>query len=98
MKSYKFKGGPTFLNSGGFGPDDLMIKPIEGGRWVLVIFRWGRHFTGNKADAESDRAARKSIGQIQPVHTAANYERWRKARERGTLVTMNATEFWQKYG
>jgi len=43
----KFEGGPIQLNSGGFGPDDYLLKPIKGGRWTKVIFRWGRNFTGS---------------------------------------------------
>lgn len=40
----KFMGGPIFMNSGGQGPDDYLLKPVVGGHWVKVIFRFGRNF------------------------------------------------------
>lgn len=45
-----FKGGPTYLNSGGAGPDDYLIKPERGGRWHLVKFGFGRHYEKDGPD------------------------------------------------
>jgi hypothetical protein len=94
---YRFKGGKIFLNSGGQGPDDYMLKPTKGGRWTRVIFRWGRHWTGDKVAMESDRTAMEKILPVPHmcVQDCRAWYEWHKSR--GSLVTMNATEFWEKY-
>jgi hypothetical protein len=52
----KYEGGPVALNSGGFGPDDYLLKRVgERGGWVLVQFRWGRHFQGKELGLEAAR-------------------------------------------
>ncbi len=38
------EGGPIFMNSGGQGPDDYLLRPIGKRQWVKVIFRWGRNY------------------------------------------------------
>lgn len=43
-RGVRFEGGPVFLNSGGTGPDDYLLRPIGKSKWVLVICRWGRNF------------------------------------------------------
>ena len=100
----KFKGGAIFLNSGGRGPDDYLIKPVVGGRWTLVIFRWGRNWQGKelgiedaRAAADSDRAAMEAIFPLQRVCIPDNAARLTTMRKRGHVPTMNATEFLDKY-
>ena len=90
-----FKGGPIFLNSGGMGPDDYLIKPAKGGRWVRVIFRWGRNYDGVPEHAEADKLAAKSIFPLVHVATGDNAKRW--AGGKGTIQTMNAEEFVSKH-
>jgi len=92
-KEIKFKGGPIALNSGGFGPDDYLLKPIKGGRWTLVIFRWGRNWTGDKEAANSDRDAMKKVFPLQQICIPDNARRFARMKERGNVPTMNATEF-----
>lgn len=103
--SLKFKGGPVALNSGGQGPDDFMLKPVQGGRWTLVIFRWGRNWQGRKVgletarcEAEADKEAMKKIFPVQQVCVPDNARRYRRMRDRGIVPTLSATEFWEKYG
>lgn len=38
------EGGPIFMNSGGSGPDDYLLRPIGKRQWIKVIFRWGRNY------------------------------------------------------
>lgn len=38
------EGGPIFMNSGGSGPDDYLLRPIDTRQWTKVIFRWGRNY------------------------------------------------------
>lgn len=104
----RFKGGPIWLNSGGQGPDDYLLKPVEGGRWTYVIFRWGRNFRwspeGNIEDTETaqanvkaDKAALDKIMPIKQICVPDNATRYRKMKERGSVPTMSAAEFWEKY-
>jgi hypothetical protein len=62
MASQKvFKGGPTYLNSGGTGPDDYLIKPEKGGRWHLVKFGFGRHYKAGGPDPVQEKARMAEI-------------------------------------
>lgn len=99
----KFKGGPVLLNSGGFGPDDWLLKTVEGGRWTLVIFRWGRHWRGREigedaADrlSETDREALLAIlhAGVERVCVGDLAQRLEKMRN---VPTLGAAEFWRKY-
>lgn len=87
----RFKGGPIFLNSGGTGPDDYLVKPIHGGRWTRVIVRSGRNFTGDREAAASDRAAWATILPLEHVCTSDNWRRWNASA--GRIPTMNATDY-----
>jgi len=101
-----FRGGPVFLNSGGQGPDDWLIKPIEGGRWTLVVFRWGRNWAGRQVGlgkaaefAKSDKVAMiamYAVG-IDRVCVGDLARRFQQMKKRGVVPKMCATEFWQKY-
>ena len=99
--TFKFKGGPIFLNSGGIGPDDYLFKPIRGGRSTLVVFRWGRNFTGDVAEAEADREAAKTIHkfnqQICVPDMARRYQLMR-AKHGDDIPTMSGIEFLARYG
>lgn len=99
MLELKFKGGPVWLNSGGQGPDDYLLKPIKGGRWTCVIFRWGRNWTGSKEAADNDKAAMEKIMPVlQWECVPDNWERWQEMKRKGPVPTMNATEFLERYG
>jgi len=104
----RFKGGPVWLNSGGSGPDDYLLKPIEGGRWTYVIFRFGRNFRWsqdgrieNLKEAQANGAADKEVMDhifpIKQICVPDNAARYRRMKERGSVPTMNATEFWERY-
>ena len=103
MKEPKFKGGPIFLNSGGTGPDDYLLKPIRGGRWHRVICRYGRHYQNDQDAAEADRKAFENIMRAGVEHMAVgdNAIRWRKMLDgdvaRTDVLTVNASEFWETY-
>lgn len=97
MPAYRFKGGPIFQNSGGMGPDDYLLKPVKGGRWYKVIFRWGRHWTGQKKAAVEDREAMKNIFPIQRICVSDMAQRAQRMEREGKLVTLTAAEFWEKY-
>lgn len=105
MRTFKFKGGPVALNSGGTGPDDYLLKPIQGGRWTLVVFRWGRNWRGREVglatarrEAETDKEAMKKIFPARHVCVSDNARRLRKMRDRGNVPRMSGTEFWAAYG
>lgn len=98
-KKLKFKGGPIGLNSGGRGPDDYLIKPIKGGRWTLVVFKYGRNFTGDKAQAEAELEAAKVIHKLnQQICVLDMARRHQLMKARGDVPTMSGTEFLTKYG
>jgi hypothetical protein len=90
----KIKGGPIAMNQGGFGPDDYVLKPTEGGRWVRVIRRTGRHFVDRQsaiADIEAwAEIARRISDHMCVADSARVYE-----RRRDTIRTVNASEFLQ---
>lgn len=100
QKRRLFKGGPPWLNSGGRGPDDYVLKPIEGGQWHVVIFRWGRNWTGSKEAVDSDKEAMDKIFPVVQIHTAANATVYGRLKKSGRLekMTISATDFWEKYG
>lgn len=96
---HKFKGGPVGLNSGGRGPDDYLLKPIKGGRWTLVVFRWGRNFTGDKAEAATDLEAAKTIHRLnQQVCVPEMARRYQLMQTKGSIPTMSGVEFLERYG
>lgn len=95
-----FKGGPVALNSGGYGPDDYLIRSVHprNSRWTLVIFRWGRNWTGCKEAAESDRTAMKEIlSRTEQTCVSDNARQFAKMKERGNVPTMDGSAFWAKY-
>ena len=94
MKTVKIKGGPPFLNSGGTGPDDYLLKPVKGGRWTLVIIR---------ADAtremyKADMAAMKAMFPIEQICVPDMARQLARMKKRGDVPTMSMSEFYQKYG
>lgn len=96
----RFKGGPIYLNSGGRGPDDYLLKPIKGGRWTLVIFRFGRNFQEGERgsrNAEEDQEAMKRIFPVQQVCVPDCWERYMRMREKGNLPQMGGAGFWARY-
>lgn len=102
----RFKGGPVLLHSGGTGPDDWLIKPIAGGRWTLVLFRWGRNWTGREVGkdeanrlAEADREAMIAMyhAGISRVCVGDLAQRLARMHRRGPVPTVGAAEFWQKH-
>ena len=102
---FRFKGGPVALNSGGMGPDDCLLKSIQGGKWTLVVFRWGRNWRGREIGIEAaqhearvDKEAAEKIFPVQQICVPDNARRLWKMRNRGNVPTMSATEFWEKYG
>jgi len=97
MSQLRFKGGPTHLNCGGTGPDDYLLKPIKGGRWTLITFRWGRNWTGDNEAAQADRDAMKKIFPVQQICVPDNAKRLAKMKASSNVPTMHASEFWQKY-
>jgi hypothetical protein len=48
----KFEGGPIFLNSGGQGPDDYLLRRVGTRKWFKVIFRFGRNFGAEIVDGK----------------------------------------------
>lgn len=91
----RFKGGPIFLNSGGSGPDDYLMKPIKGGRWCRVIARWGRHFT-NKGDSVKDGdAMQKVLHATRQICVGDNARQW--DRGKGHIPTLCWSDFLAKY-
>ena len=84
-------------NSGGKGPDDYLLKPIVGGRWTLVKFRWGRNFTGDVSVAERDKDAMERIFPIQQICVPDMAARYYNMKKRGKVPTMGASEFLAKY-
>lgn len=108
MRLVQFKGGPVQLNSGGQGPDDYLLKPLQGGLWTLVIFRFGRNFRWSpegqvedlkvaQANGEADREALNLILPVQRVCVPDNARRFQRMKERGSYPVMSATEFVEKY-
>jgi hypothetical protein len=51
-KKPRFEGGPIFLNSGGQGPDDYLLRKIGTRKWFKVIFRFGRNFGAEITDGK----------------------------------------------
>lgn len=103
-KRITIKGGPPFLNSGGIGPDDYLLKPIKGGRWTLVIIRAGRHWQGKEVRREkaramydADMAAMKAMFPIQQICVPDMARRLARMKKRGDVPTMSMAEFYQKY-
>lgn len=106
----KFKGGPVVQNSGGSDPDDYLIKLVSGGRWTLVLFRWGHHFGqdgfgGDKVGLEqakvsmlADKEAMKEIFPLRQICTSDNARRLAMMKKRGVVPTMFASDFLEKYG
>ena len=109
-KEIKFEGGPIALHSGGYGPDDYLLRKIGTKKWFLVIFRWGRHFPGSgrllfgdelaqaKAAVDSDKAAQLKIFPIKEQCVSQNAFFYKKLSESNTLLAMNATEFYERFG
>ena len=105
-KLVSFKGGPIRLHSGGMGPDDYLLKPIKGGRWHVVKFRWGRNFLGRQIGvkaarriAEADRAAMTEIFPIEQI-CVSDVQRLLERLERENaygVPDIGAAEFWEKY-
>ena len=101
----KFKGGPIYLNSGGQGPDDYLLKPVKGGRWTLVIFRWGRNWTGREVGkdeanrlAQLDHEAMKEIlSSCERLCVPDMGGRYQRMRKQDKVTPMPATEFLIKY-
>ena len=91
----KFKGGPIYQNSGGFGPDDYLLKPIKGGRWTRVNFLYGRNSTGDRDIAIAERFALNDIFPIMQYCVSDNAQRWERGKDR--IPVMSGTEFWEKY-
>ena len=93
---HAFKGGPIFLNSGGSGPDDYLIKPVKGGRWHRVIARYGRHFTGSKEAVAQDQAAMKKVLRVtKQICTGDNARRWQRGKD--YIPTLCWSGFLAKY-
>jgi len=87
------KGGPIFLNSGGLGPDDYLLKAVDGGRWVRVIRRSGRHFDGDRQHALDDHGAWAQIAQRirERVCTSDNAKRYNATKTK--IQTIDASAF-----
>ena len=97
MKTKRFKGGPIALNSGGMGPDNYLIKPVKGGWWTLVIFRWGRNWTGDNEIAERDREAMKEMFPLEQVCVPDNAKQYWGMKQKGNVPSMGASDFLDKY-
>ena len=98
MAAYRFKGGVIQLNSGGSGPDDYLIRALPSGKWIKVIWRYGRHST-NQADYESDKLCIAWVlGQCERTAVSDNANRAARLIKSGKLVTKSFTEFARENG
>lgn len=93
MKKFQFEGGPIFLNSGGTGPDDYLVRKIGTKKWVLVIMRFGRNFTGDREAAQLDYSLLKDFFPLRHISVPENYERYHRLKAAGKLVMVSLAEF-----
>ena len=100
-KDRKFEGGSPWLNSGGTGPDDYVIRQKGERKWTYLVFRCGRNFWLSGYDvklADKDRRAMKwLLPQIERKCTSDCYAIYHRMLN-GHIEKVGASDFCEAHG